>query len=135
MTTNTCSCETDTEILTWNAQTLWQAAAALPVRIVPLAEAITPLDHVNWAYSTPRPGVWNDVHHAKRIFETDLSYPVILSSTTGLMEGALMDGAHRLAKAWILGEETVKIVQFTEDPEPDERRQKEPVSDDTHVLG
>ena len=128
MTAHTCSCETETEILTWNVQTLWQAAATLPVRVVPLAEAITPLDTVNWAYSTPRPGVWNDVHHAKRIFETDLSYPVILSSPDGLMSGALMDGAHRLAKAWILGEETVKIVQFTEDPEPDERRQKEPVS-------
>jgi len=120
MVTHTYSTGTETEVLVWNVETLWKAAAELPVQTVPLSEAVQHLDHVNWAYSQPRPGVWNDIHHAKRIFETDLTYPIILSSG-----GSLMDGAHRLAKAWILKHETVKIVRFEVDPEPDDRRPKE----------
>ena len=119
MISHTCSSETETEVLIWNVSTLWTAAAHLPVQSVPLADVVGQLDDVNWAYSQPRPGVWNDVHHAKRIFETDLAYPVILSAT-----GSLMDGAHRLAKAWILGHKTIDVVRFDVDPEPDERRPK-----------
>lgn len=78
------------------------------------------LDQINWAYSQPRPGAWNDVHHANRVFATDLGYPIILPA-----DGGPMDGAHRLAKAWILGHETVKVVRFEADPEPDERRLKD----------
>ncbi len=32
-----------------------------------------------------------------------------------------MDGMHRVAKAWLLGLETIEVVQFDVDPEPDER--------------
>lgn len=117
MITHTYSWGNETEVLVWNVETLWKAATNLPIQVVALSEAVKHLDSVNWAYSQPRPGVWNDVLHAKRILETDLAYPIILSA-----EGRLMDGAHRLAKAWILGQETVKIVQFEADPEPDERR-------------
>ena len=52
--------------------------------------------------------------HAKKIFEADLSFPVILNS-----EGGLMDGGHRIAKAWIAGETEILAVQFVEDPTPD----------------
>jgi hypothetical protein len=30
-----------------------------------------------------------------------------------------MDGAHRIAKAWLLGLTEIPAVQFTEDPAPD----------------
>jgi hypothetical protein len=46
-----------------------------------------------------------------------LSYPIILSS-----EGLLMDGGHRLAKAWLLNQKEIKAVQFEFNPEPDEIR-------------
>lgn len=52
--------------------------------------------------------------HAKLIDETDLSYPIILSS-----DGRVMDGMHRVAKACMLGLVTVSAVQFEVDPEPD----------------
>ena len=44
----------------------------------------------------------------------DLSHPVILSSS-----GGLMDGGHRMAKAWAAGATTVRAVRFAVDPEPD----------------
>ena len=52
--------------------------------------------------------------HARLIEATDLSYPIILSSA-----GRIMDGMHRVAKAYILGHQTVMAVQFDTDPEPD----------------
>ena len=52
--------------------------------------------------------------HAKLIQETDLAYPIILSS-----DGRVMDGMHRVAKALMLGHAMVEAVQFTVDPEPD----------------
>lgn len=55
--------------------------------------------------------------HARRIYEADLSHPIILSA-----RGHLMDGGHRLAKAWLQGIEEVQAVQFEVDPEPDEVR-------------
>ena len=43
-----------------------------------------------------------------------LELPIILSS-----DGRVMDGMHRVAKAALLGHETIPAVQFTSDPEPD----------------
>ena len=52
--------------------------------------------------------------HCKLITETDLRFPIILSSN-----GRVMDGMHRACKAFIEGKETVKVVQFINDPKPD----------------
>lgn len=51
---------------------------------------------------------------ARRIQEADLAHPVILGS-----DGQLMDGGHRIAKAWLEGRDRVDAVRFTVDPEPD----------------
>jgi hypothetical protein len=52
--------------------------------------------------------------HARRIFQADFQYPIILSA-----QGSLMDGGHRIAKAYLLQMQTVPAVQFLHDPEPD----------------
>lgn len=54
------------------------------------------------------------VEHMRLIQEADLNYPIILSS-----DGGVMDGMHRVAKALLEGEETIKAVRFNRDPEPD----------------
>ncbi len=48
------------------------------------------------------------------IKETDLNYPIILSS-----DGRVMDGMHRVAKALLEGQETIEAVQFSQDPKPE----------------
>lgn len=53
--------------------------------------------------------------HARRIMEADLEYPVILSP-----DGLVMDGMHRLAKAWILGKTEILAVRFPAWPPADE---------------
>ncbi|MEN3371391.1 MAG: hypothetical protein V7609_3534 [Verrucomicrobiota bacterium] len=48
------------------------------------------------------------------INETDLDFPIILSS-----EGRVMDGMHRVLKALLGGWQSIEAVQFEHDPEPD----------------
>ena len=58
---------------------------------------------------------WRSIlEHVRLIRETDLSFPIILSS-----EGRVMDGMHRVAKALLEGQETIEAVQFRQDPQPD----------------
>ena len=52
--------------------------------------------------------------HAARIQSADLSYPIILSA-----DGRLMDGGHRIARAWIEGHTEIDAVRFEVDPEPE----------------
>lgn len=46
----------------------------------------------------------------------DLTYPIILSS-----DGRVMDGMHRVARALLEGETSIRAVQFRQDPPPDHR--------------
>jgi hypothetical protein len=52
--------------------------------------------------------------HARRINAADLTHPVILSA-----DGGLMDGGHRIAKAYLLGQRTGQARRFATDPDPD----------------
>lgn len=97
----------------WQTERLWRLAENLPVKIIPL-ENIKEFDQDCWFDFAP-PTCRAVALHAKRIYESDLSYPIILSA-----EGNLMDGGHRIAKAWLLGEREIKAVQFETTPEPDE---------------
>lgn len=81
---------------------------------VPL-DQIRELDENFW-YGSPddTPTCRSVARHAKFINDADLDYPIILSS-----DGRVMDGMHRVAKAYILGHQDIKAVKFTSDPDPD----------------
>jgi hypothetical protein len=49
--------------------------------------------------------------------EAELDYPIIFAA-----EGCVIDGVHRIAKAYALGLTELKAVRFPVMPEPDERR-------------
>jgi hypothetical protein len=51
-----------------------------------------------------------------RLIQVDLFYPIILGA-----DGRVMDGMHRIARALLEGQLTIKAVQFTDEPEPDYR--------------
>ena len=96
----------------WWTQTLWAASSGLPVFEVPIA-GIREFDEDCW-FSGRAPSCREVAEHARRIQEADLSHPVILHS-----DGQLMDGGHRIAKAWLDGRQMVDAVRFAVDPEPD----------------
>jgi hypothetical protein len=104
---------TDAGRLVWFVERLWYLARELPVRQVPI-DQIAEFDQNCWFDPTALPTCRVVTQHARRIFEADLRYPIILSA-----EGYLMDGGHRVAKADLLDMQTIAAVQFPLDPEPD----------------
>lgn len=64
-------------------------------------------------YNAPGDGTLRSfVQHIKMVNEADLSYPILINEN-----GCIIDGRHRLAKALLNGEKTIKAVRFKEDPE------------------
>lgn len=49
--------------------------------------------------------------HMKQVQEADLSYPILLCE-----EGTILDGCHRVIKALVNGERTIKAKRFTAPP-------------------
>lgn len=92
---------------------LWQLARELPVETVLIAD-IPEFEQNCWFRPHTPPTVRAVAEHAKRIAQADLSYPIILSA-----DGRLMDGGHRICKAWMLGQTAISAVRFVIDPEPD----------------
>lgn len=51
------------------------------------------------------------LEHMKMVNEADLSYPILLNE-----DGFVIDGRHRLAKAILNGDKTIKSKRFIKDP-------------------
>jgi len=95
----------------WDVERLYVLSADLPVVHRKISE-FPDWDFALWDEAAPT--LREHAEHMKRVQEADLSYPVILSA-----EGWLMDGAHRLVKAWLAGHEEIATRQFPVTPEPD----------------
>lgn len=100
--------------LAWDVHRLVELTADLPVREVPL-EQIRELDEPYWFGGDGNiPTVRAVANHAKLILDSELRHPIILSS-----DGRVMDGMHRVAKAFMQDRELIRAVRFEVDPEPD----------------
>ena len=99
----------------WLTQKLWAAAEGLPVFRIAIAD-IPEFDQDCWFHGKA-PSLRDVAGHARRIMAADLAYPIIFSAN-----GGLMDGGHRIARAWIEGQTEIDAVRFTVDPEPEEIR-------------
>jgi hypothetical protein len=90
----------------------WELAKSLPVKRVRLSE-LDGFDEVRW-FCGPRnilPTCRVIAEHARDIYECDLSYPIILSPT-----GEVLDGWHRICKAYVQGVAELDAVQLTTMP-------------------
>lgn len=98
----------------WDVDKLVESTGNHPIVNVPLAN-IAELDENFW-YNGEKdvPTVRSLAEHMQLVEDTDLEFPIILSSS-----GRVMDGMHRVAKAFLLGHKEIKAVQFEVDPEPD----------------
>lgn len=56
--------------------------------------------------------------HVKRVNETCLDYPILLSP-----DGFIMDGWHRVIRALVEGKETINAIRFKELPPVDGKRE------------
>jgi ParB-like chromosome segregation protein Spo0J len=100
--------------LIWDVDRLIRVSKQLP-RLKVLLSTLRELDEPYWFDGIEDiPTCRAVADHARLIEATDLDHPIILSSS-----GRIMDGMHRVAKAYLLGHKTVDAVQFDVDPEPD----------------
>jgi hypothetical protein len=98
----------------WDVGRLIQLSSALVRERVPLS-AIRELDEPYWAGEPDQRLTCREVvDHARLMLESDLGFPVILSS-----DGRVMDGMHRICKALLEGRAEIEAVRFVQDPEPD----------------
>ena len=98
----------------WDVHHLVELSRALP-RVRVEVSSIWELDEPFWFGGPGDVATCRAVaDHARLIGATDLTYPIILSS-----DGRVMDGMHRVAKAYMLGHTHIEAVRFTVDPEPD----------------
>lgn len=97
----------------WDVDRLVELSAGLPRILIPVKD-IRELDEAFWFEEGPNPTCREILEHVRLVYETDLKYPIILSS-----DGRVMDGMHRVLKAALEGHESIEAVKFEQDPEPD----------------
>lgn len=95
----------------YDVEKLWELSKKLPVERLALEDAQSYLDADSWpGGKTPREVISSkdDEHgHLSRINAADLRHPIILAPGQGMA-----DGMHRLAKAHMLGRDTVPVRSF-----------------------
>jgi hypothetical protein len=89
-------------------QQLWDMAAGLPSKKVLVSE-LSALDDVRWFSERMEklPTCRAVAEHARDIYEADFRFPIILSPS-----GAVLDGMHRLCKAFLIDMEEIDAVQL-----------------------
>ena len=91
----------------WNVARLFTLVKDFKVMTIPL-------DHLYIDYTYSEIRLRDMVGHMKSVNDADLSYPIILDE-----DGVIMDGRHRVMKALLAGNKTIKAVRFDENPTPD----------------
>ena len=100
--------------MSWDVFRLIRLSRDLPVIDVPISD-IQELDEGFWYdLGDARPSCRNILEHAVLINNANLDYPIILC-----YEGRVMDGMHRVCKAEMQGQATIKAKRFKEYIQPD----------------
>lgn len=100
-------------VLIWDVDDLVTMSETLPVIEVSLSE-IGELDENYWYQEKDSiPTCRSICEHLRLINETDLDYPIILNA-----DGSVMDGMHRVCKAFLMGAKKIKAKKFRKPPEP-----------------
>ncbi len=88
----------------WSVARLIELSRDLPVMEIPL-------NHLNVYYKYDNLRLRDMVTHIEAVLNADLNFPIILDE-----DGELMDGRHRIMKAMLNGEKTIKAVRFDVNP-------------------
>ena len=105
---------TERGLLIWDVDRLVELSKEAPRQEMPLSE-IRELDEPYWfGPEGDRPTCRAVADHARLMAEADLRYPIILCA-----DGRVMDGMHRVAKAYLEGRTSILAVRLTPTPEPD----------------
>ena len=105
--------QSESGLLAWDVLRLIELSTDFKVHQVPLTD-IRELEETYW-FGLGAPPISKDIAlHAKQIYEADLTYPIILCP-----EGRVMDGMHRVCRAYLEENSTILAVKFLELHDPD----------------
>ena len=105
--------KSDRGLLAWDVLKLIELSRGFDVIEVPLSE-IQELKETYWFGLGAPPTSVDIALHARQIYEADISFPIILCP-----QGRLMDGMHRVCKAFLERRKTISAVKFVELHEPE----------------
>ena len=103
----------DGQRLSWEVSRLRALSSELAPAEIPL-DSIFEFDQVYWFDAEYLPTCRSVVDHARRIQAADLSDPILLSH-----DGYVIDGMHRVARAFLDGLAGIRAVRLSEYPDPD----------------
>ena len=95
----------DGKIYQWEVSYLWKISEGKDVMEIPIQQLFNNLDQRSWFYDTNPPSVIEMLSHCRRIVQANLEYPIIIDKY-----GIVIDGLHRLAKAYIEDKKSIKAV-------------------------
>ncbi len=98
----------------WKVSRLWLIAKDLPVFEYNVF-TFGKFSEDCWFGDRIKPTIENVLKHHEKILKADLNYPIIISE-----DGTIMDGIHRICRAYLEGRKTIPAVQFLKNPDPDE---------------
>jgi len=100
----------------WDVDRLVELSQDLPVVEVPV-HSIGEVDSNYWfGGGFGEPTVRKIVEHMQLVRDVDPMFPIILG-----VDGRVMDGMHRIARALLEGRPTIRAVRFKTQPKPDFR--------------
>jgi hypothetical protein len=100
----------------WDVDRLIEPSQDLPVVEVPV-DSIGEVDSNYWfGGDCGEPTVRKMVEHMWQVRDVDPMFPIILG-----VDGRVMDGMHRIARALLEGRRTIRAVRFETQPKPDFR--------------
>ena len=98
----------------WDVDRLVELSLDLPVVEVPV-DSIGEVDSNYWfGGDFEEPTVRKMVEHMRLVRDVDPMFPIILG-----VDGRVMDGMHRIARALLEGRPTIRAVRFETQPMPD----------------
>ena len=90
----------------WSVPRLFELSKNLPVMDIPL-------NHLNVYHCYEKLTLRDMVSHFQAISRADMKYPIILDE-----DGEIMDGRHRIMRALMHGDVSIKAVRFDKNPPP-----------------
>jgi hypothetical protein len=105
--------EKDGSIYLWRVSRLWELSADLPIFEFEVS-SFNGFDQDVWFGNQQKPTLNNMLAHFKKIESANYEKPIILNQ-----DGVVLDGVHRLCKAYLEGRKTIPAVKFEVDPTPD----------------
>lgn len=104
--------QVDADLHIWDVHHLLELSQNFKADLI----ALTQIQELQQAYWFPvsHPTTDQIIEHMRLVHAADLNYPIILCA-----QGRVMDGMHRVAKAKLLGLESILAVRFQATPKPD----------------